>query len=273
MEAKEIKERIETACVELYKGGFRNHLGASVIGNDCKRKIWYDFRWVEESNFSSRLYRIFNRGHLEEIRIVEWLRAAEFEVIEFDENGKQFKFSEFKGHFGGSCDGFTIINGEKCMLEFKTSNASQFKNLSSKGVIKAKPEHYNQVQIYMDFFKVEKCIYIAVNKNDDDLYIEIIKKDEKTANNLILKAREIIFSNEMPARLSNNESFYKCKMCNYHAICHKEKPTCRNCRSCKNAKAVENASWFCEKWKAVIPTEYMQKGCDSWQDITNPNVY
>ena len=268
MEAKKIKEKIEIACVELYKGGFRSHLGASIIGNACKRAIWYNFRWIDESNFNGRLYRIFNRGHLEEARIVEWLRAADFEVIEFDENGKQFKCSELEGHFGGSCDGFVIINGEKYLLEFKTSNTGQFKKLTLEGVIGSKPEHYNQVQVYMNAFDVEKCVYIAVNKNDDDLYIEIIERDKKIAENLIAKANEIIFTKETPVRLSNNEGFYKCKMCSYHAVCHEEKHPCRNCRSCKNAKPVENASWFCEKWNAVIPTEHIPNACDFWQDIT-----
>jgi hypothetical protein len=26
--------------------GFREHLGASLIGKDCERALWYDFRWV-----------------------------------------------------------------------------------------------------------------------------------------------------------------------------------------------------------------------------------
>ena len=268
MEAKEIKEKIEEACVELYKDGFRNHLGASVIGNECKRAIWYNFRWIRESDFTGRQYRIFNRGHLEEKRIVEWLKVAGFEVKEFDENGKQFRCSNVNGHFGGSCDGFAIINGEKCLLEFKTSNTGQFKKLALEGVIGSKPEHYKQVQIYLNSFNVNKCVYISVNKNDDDLYIEIIEKDEKTAENLISKAEEIIFTNTTPVRLSNNESFYKCKMCSYHGVCHEEQPSSVNCRSCKHSNPVDNAEWFCEKWNAVIPTEYLIKACDSWHDIT-----
>ena len=26
--------------------GFRDHLGASIIGKSCARALWYDFRWV-----------------------------------------------------------------------------------------------------------------------------------------------------------------------------------------------------------------------------------
>ena len=29
--------------------GFRSHLGASLIGKECERALWYDFRWVTRS--------------------------------------------------------------------------------------------------------------------------------------------------------------------------------------------------------------------------------
>lgn len=35
------------ASYEAQQGdGFRNHLGASLIGKSCNRALWFDFRWV-----------------------------------------------------------------------------------------------------------------------------------------------------------------------------------------------------------------------------------
>src|SRR6266853_4197332 len=35
--------------------GFRSHLGASIIGNDCYRQIWYMFRWADpEASFETK---------------------------------------------------------------------------------------------------------------------------------------------------------------------------------------------------------------------------
>ena len=43
--AKRILEEIDEYCVRTYDGGHRSHLGASLIGRECKRYLWYVFRW------------------------------------------------------------------------------------------------------------------------------------------------------------------------------------------------------------------------------------
>ena len=37
--------------------GFRTHLGASQIGQECNRKIWYNFRWTKKSHFEGKIIR------------------------------------------------------------------------------------------------------------------------------------------------------------------------------------------------------------------------
>ena len=37
--------------------GFRDHLGASIIGKSCARALWYDFRWITPARHSGRLLR------------------------------------------------------------------------------------------------------------------------------------------------------------------------------------------------------------------------
>ena len=37
--------------------GFREHLGASLIGKPCGRALWFDFRWITPSRFSGRMLR------------------------------------------------------------------------------------------------------------------------------------------------------------------------------------------------------------------------
>ena len=46
--------QIEDASIDLFEDGHRNHLGASLIGDACSRKLWYTFRWVKKANFSSK---------------------------------------------------------------------------------------------------------------------------------------------------------------------------------------------------------------------------
>ncbi|WBF77029.1 hypothetical protein PSV3_00328 [Septimatrevirus PSV34] len=73
--AKRIKEDIDEYCVRTYDGGHRRHLGASLIGDECKRKLWYIFRWCFREQTDGRKQRLFNRGHREEARFIEWLEG------------------------------------------------------------------------------------------------------------------------------------------------------------------------------------------------------
>lgn len=73
--AKRLAEDIDEYCAAVYDDGHRNHLGASLIGDECKRKLWYVFRWVKNEKFSGQMQRLFNRGHREEERFIEWLEG------------------------------------------------------------------------------------------------------------------------------------------------------------------------------------------------------
>lgn len=75
---------VDSYCDNKWKDGFRSHLGASEIGDECQRKLWYRFRWFYTPKFDPRLKRLFNRGHLEEDRFVDYLRGIGCEVQQFD---------------------------------------------------------------------------------------------------------------------------------------------------------------------------------------------
>lgn len=78
--AKRILENIDEYCVRTYDGGHRSHLGASLIGRECERHLWYIFRWCLHEKTTGRQQRLFNRGHREEARFVEWLEGIGFKI-------------------------------------------------------------------------------------------------------------------------------------------------------------------------------------------------
>lgn len=78
--AKQIKSDIDEYCEKKFDDGFRWHLGASLIGHECKRYLFYVFRWCFKENFDGRMQRLFNRGHREEERFIEWLEGIGFTV-------------------------------------------------------------------------------------------------------------------------------------------------------------------------------------------------
>jgi hypothetical protein len=103
--AQQIQDDINTYCETYYEQGHRNHLGASELGEECWRKLWYGFRWTKLDWHDGRMMRLFNVGHSAEPRFVTYLKGIGFEVKEFDADGKQFRISGVMGHYGGSLDG------------------------------------------------------------------------------------------------------------------------------------------------------------------------
>jgi hypothetical protein len=256
--------------------GCRKHLGGSMIGRECNRELWYSFRWAITPKHDGRLLRLFDRGHKEEFRFVEWLRNIGVTVWEYDENGVQWRIIDHKGHFGGSLDGIAWgipdAPNEYVLLEFKTFNQKTFNQLLAQGVQLAKPEHYGQMQIYMHKMNLKKALYMAICKNDDSLYTEIIEYDQATAEKLLAKAGNIIFSDEAPVRVSNDPSFFKCKFCNYSNICHQKQVPEINCRTCAHSTPVDNGAWSCAKNILVENDNVSERdGCD--QHVFNPYLF
>ena len=104
-------------------------------------------------------------------------------------------------------------------------------------------------------------LYVAINKNDDDLHFELVELDWKRAHDLSNKAQDIIEAKFPPPRISNNPLYYACKFCHLSEICHNNAPVEVNCRSCKCCVPVENGEWKCTRFNAIVPQEFIKKGC------------
>ena len=262
---------------DAYRGHddpFRAHLGASVIGGQCGRAIWYGFHWTTIPKFGGRILRLFNRGHLEEGRFIAALLTIGVRVYQQDEHGKQFRISDVGGHFGGSGDGVGIgfpdlAPEQPCLLEFKTHNDKSFKKLVAEGVRAAKFEHYVQMQTYMRKMGLAVALYGAVNKNDDDFYFEIVHLDTATADQFIDRARQIIMMKEAPAKISQSPGWFACTWCDHKPVCHLKGVPAHNCRTCKFSSAELDGTWVCNKpgqWENPVLGKGIQlTGCDKYE--------
>lgn len=270
------RQDIDAYICRAYDDGPRSHLGASVVGGDCARKIWSDFRWLNRDPLEAQQLRLFDRGKREEIRFIEWLRGAGWHIWDKDPaTGKQWQCSLIDGHYGGSGDsiGFPPKHypiQENMILEFKTKGTGTgFNKLKERGVKVEQPEHFAQMSTYGKNFQVKYALYFAINKNDDDMYMETVKLDWQLADDLQMRAHSLIYERNpvnVP-QVSLNPTFYRCKMCDHQGTCHAGTAPQKNCRSCINSKPAPNAEWFCEKWGMNIPKEEIPKGCDAWQRI------
>ena len=256
---------------------FRNHLGASLLGRDCAREIWYSFRWTTEPHFKGQILRLFNRGHLEEPRFIALLLMIGCEVWQVDANGKQFRMTGgYRGHFGGSSDG--VIRGipdlpnEPVLGEFKTHNDKSFTKLVDEGVMKAKWEHFVQMQCYMGDFKLRYALYLAVNKNNDEIYGELVAYDPQQDERYKQRAIMLVDATEAPARISNSPGWFKCKFCDHSKVCHDTALPVVTCRSCNWVKLADGGKWLCTHPEAGQPStgialtsKQQETACDAYQ--------
>lgn len=259
-----------TAIIRFYEKQSespRPHLGASEIGKPCDRDLWYGFRWGVTKKFPGRVKRLLNRGKREEDLLLSELRAIDVEIYEVDpETKQQHRFDAIGGHFGGSCDaigrGFPEAPKSWCVVEFKTHNAKSFAELVKQGVGRAKPEHYAQMQIYMGLAEIERAMYLAVNKDTDDIYSEWIHFDQKVFDALMQRAQKVIDAGEPLERVMDDPTWFQCKFCNHFGLCHENRVAQKNCRTCAYSTPVEGG-WHCGLYDRGLPYEEQRLGCRS----------
>lgn len=234
----------------------RTHLGASLIGRECSRQLWYIFRWAKQVHHEARILRLFARGHLEEERFIFFLRQAGITIWQYDGDGRQYRMAACCGHYGGSLDGvgrgFPEAPDTPMLTEFKTHNDKSFSLLEAKGVRDSKPEHFVQMQQYMGAYGLAAAAYFAVNKNTDAWYAEKIPFDKMVYDLYLARAEHIIFSPYPPPREYQMRSHFKCKWCEFNALCWTLDGAATNCRTCAHSKPVDSGQWWCFLHNSLI---------------------
>lgn len=263
-------EESYTVHIPDREGKPRNYLGLSGLGGECRRATWYDFRKVAKKSFPARMLRLFRRGDIQEYQFVYLLRGIGITVYEKDEDGKQFKVTDFGGHLSGSMDGVLVvpqkfwkkgIKARPILSEYKTYNDKRFNKLRKEKLKKADPKYYTQCQGYMGYNDLDGCLFCAVNKDNDELYFEWIPFDKYAFKRIVALAEDLIHARTAPPKISNDPSWYQCKFCDFHPVCHKGAPSLKSCRSCKFAVPVEDAKWKCLKG------EEFGTVCEKYKDI------
>ena len=244
--------------------------------------------------FDGRMLRLFDTGNIEEGRLARDLRNISMEVYDKDpETRAQFSVS-ISPHFGGSLDGIASGFEESPkkwhVLEFKTHSQKSFDELSLHGVEASKPLHFAQMQIYMYEFsrrypgEFDRAVYIAVNKNTDDIHAERVRLDVKFASAQIEKGLSVIASPVPSQRMCDAENSPDCLFCPYHHLCFgnawEKGPTGKwlfapkatgyrlekNCRTCIHSTPLnEKRDDGCGAWSCAVGGpigKCERKGCD-----------
>lgn len=206
---------------EAKKGGEQYPtLRVSELGDSCARKLWYRFNWVlPPEKFQGRMLRLFDRGHREEERFIKPLMDMGVDVF-----NEQQEVTACDGWLTGHIDGIALGLPESPktphLVEFKTHSQKSYDDLVKHKMQKSKFKHFVQTQVYAHLLGLTRIMYLAVNKNTDEIYQERIETDGAFAKSQIARAERIIFAEEPPERISQNPQWYECKFCSFRDVCY-----------------------------------------------------
>lgn len=271
---------IENSYVEQSRE--RGYLGMSSLGKKCSRALWYGFHFATAAKpLPRRVKRIFDRGHLEEKRIIdELVEVGGMEVFLRNPDGttspmtgdigeKQEEIVGFAGHARGHPDGrvLGVIEAPKTehLLEMKTAKESKFKEIVKHKVKKANPVYYSQMQRYMHALGLKRALLIVTNKNTEERHYERVEYVKEDAVALEQREASIIMSDLPPKKISENKNFMECKWCASKAVCHEGEMVDVNCRTCDSSDIMDDGKWHCSRHDMEIDFKKQNVGCDFWK--------
>lgn len=209
----------------------RQYLGGSAIGEPCLRRLQYEYTAApkdEGGDFTPRTRRIFHRGHQGEEWMIEWIRAAGFDLKTSKPNGRQFGFSDCDDRFKGHIDG-VIIEGPDgfkypALWENKVLGSKGFNQLVKHGIRKAYPKYAAQVAVYQGYMQLAEhpAFFTALNADTMDIHLELVPFNAELAQQGADKAARILeacdHGEQLPRAADSAESF-TCKFCPYKGVC------------------------------------------------------
>lgn len=193
----------------------RKYIGASAIGHECSRSIWYSYKRYKGAPFPAKTRKTFAIGNTLESLILKWITKGGIEIrYPYHEPSAEMQY------FTGNVDALLSIDDELIVLEIKTANKSNFANFKMNGLQKWNEQYYAQIQAYMGMLKLNKGILLAINKDTSDLHSETVIFDPMYYANLCYKAKSIHEAQEPPMRINDNPCYFVCQMCKFKTLCH-----------------------------------------------------
>lgn len=256
----------------------RTYLGMSAIGHPCERWLWYSFRWAVREQFDCDTLWRLEDGHRSEDVMAARLRlvpGVQLRTID-PSTGQQFGAVDLGGHFRGHGDGLItgLLQAPKALhvWEAKAVNdkkAGDLVKLKAKGEKQALAAwdsvYYAQAILYMAYFEAPRHYLTASTPGARTMVSVRTDTDLDEARRLRSKAERIITAAEPLPRMSEDPTWYQCRWCAAHAICHGRKTMpAVNCRTCAHATPEMDTNagrWSCALHKCDLTADEQRAGC------------
>jgi hypothetical protein len=218
-----INDVIERASLAKHAGDQpRGYLGASLIGDECSRKI--QFEWMTAPTFPARVRSIFARGHYFEAESRQQLVEAGFVFAPTEVLG----FVAAGGLMAGHADGIIIhVPGVEfavpAIWEHKALNAKNFRAVERDGLAKVFPRYAAQVALYQSFLNVlNPALMTIVNADTCERLHFTVEFDARLAQEASDRAVDIIKATragELLPRFDPELEDFRCKWCSHRERC------------------------------------------------------
>lgn len=196
----------------------RDYIGASTIGSNCYRRIWYEYKGYLATQVPVKTRRTWDIGKKLESLILDWLELA---GLTLDRNWPELQSTRVP-FLRGHVDAVWIKKGKPfAIIEIKTAKNGSFRVLESKGVREWDPGYYAQIQTYMGMSGIYSAYVLALNKDSSELYDEVVTFDPDFYAKLEDKALLIGRSPVEPPKIHASPLWFECKMCKFNKVCHK----------------------------------------------------
>ena len=279
-------DAVDRLIVQKNKSEQRNYLGMSGLGQDCERKIWYQWRWIATVLFDALTLRRFADGHYSESIFSQWLRAVPGVKLETGyQDGSQYEVKDFNGHLKGHLDG--VVTGlhkapktmhvweHKCVNQAKYNKLNKLKkDHGEKSALEIWDSTYFAQQIlYMGYTNLKRSYMTVAASGTRELTSCRTEFDAKAFDFYRNRAKSILDSEEAPPKISRKPDYYICRWCEYKTHCHENKIAQVNCRTCafstpdlEEKKVQPNrpkrtGTWTCEFHKKTISQKKQREGC------------
>lgn len=244
----------------------RGYIGASGVGNKCDAFLAYMLRGFPDDPIKPHLKRIFRDGHRIENQVVADLRKGGYSVLAVDdETGRQFRYELAGGHIVCHADGQIALKRweleDLALLEIKSMNDSLWNQFVKHGVKSSHPKYWDQMQMMMGMSGVQRCFFIAYNKNTSKYHGQLVDFDPFEWSYIETRL-ETVFAGEA-RKISDDPESFLCRFCGKQEVCWRSRPVKVECKTCAFATPTLDGKWWCRKNDAVAET-----ACSEWKQYT-----
>ena len=198
--------------------------GASSIGNECLRRIQWDWRhpWkpdarLEAGSIRSRpLVRVLCARAVAERRLCYYIRGSEFSVLD--------------GRFAGHADGCIVSGpnipglGYPCLWECKGLGSKGWNKLHGDKLLETYPIYADQVAVYQAYLRLDEhpALFTAGNMDTMEILRRLVPFDAERAQKASDKAVTVVRADqagEVLPRVTDNPDDYRCRLCPHRLRC------------------------------------------------------